>query len=94
MAIMRRDDDICSDAINASVECVNPCLDFRNYGRLQFLPSTAGILPANAVNSIMRVLSVCLVYARDLQVHLPTSEKNKTPIQVLWFCLEEHYICA
>src|ERR1043166_395597 len=53
MAIMRGDDDICSDTINASVECVNSCLDFRNHSRLQFLPSTAGVLPANAVNSIM-----------------------------------------
>jgi hypothetical protein len=44
MAIMRSYDEIRSDTINASVECVNPCVDFRNYGRLRFLPAAAGIL--------------------------------------------------
>ena len=77
MAIMRSYDDIRSDTINASVECVNPCVDFRNYGRLRFLPAGAGILATNAMNSVVRILSVCLVYACDLQVHLLTSEENK-----------------
>ena len=93
MTIMRSYDDIRSDAINASVEGVNPPVDFRNYGRLRFLPAAAGILATNAMNSVMRILSVCLVYACDLQVHLLTSEENKRAVQVLWCCLEEHYIC-
>jgi hypothetical protein len=87
---MRGYDDIRPDTINASVECINPRLDFRNYGRLRFLPAAAGILATNAMNLVMRILSVCLVYACDLQIHLETS--NETLIQVLWRCLEEHYI--
>jgi hypothetical protein len=78
MTIMRSYDDICSDASNASVECVNPGFDFRNYGRLRFLPAAAGILATNVVNSVIRILSVCLVYARDLQVHLVTPQKIKS----------------
>ena len=77
MAIMRSYDDIRSDAINASVEGVNPPIDFRNYGRLRFLPAAAGILATDAMDSVVRVLSVRFVYASDLQVHLLTPLRSK-----------------
>ena len=80
MTVMRRHNDIRSDGINSGVERVHVSLNFRNRCRLRFFPAAAGILATHAVDSVMRVLSVRFVYASDLQVHLPTSPKSKSPL--------------
>jgi len=78
ISIMHGDNNVSSDAVNARVERVHSALNFGDHSALRFFPlSASGIFPANAMNPIMRVLPVRLVYATDLQIHFPTASYSK-----------------
>lgn len=92
MAVMRGHDDISSDVINLSVISVNPRVDFENYCCLQFFPSVTSGLATDSVNSVMRILSVCLIYTGDLNIDPQPPGKQNSSLRTMEL-LEEHYIC-
>src|SRR5205085_12683602 len=73
MPIMHGDDHVRPDAVDARVKRVHLALNFRDHGALGFLPPSIGSFPAHIMNPVVRVLSIGLVDAANLQIHFSHS---------------------
>jgi hypothetical protein len=66
VAIVNGDNDIRSNTVNAGVERIHVAFDFRNSSGLRLLPPPTRILSTDAMDPIVRILPVSLVYASNL----------------------------
>ena len=66
VAIVNSDDDIRSHTINAGVERIHVVFDLRNSSGLRLLPPSIRVLATDAMDPIVRILPVGLVYASNL----------------------------
>ena len=73
MPIMHGDDHVRPDAVDARVKRVHLALNFRDHRALGFLPPPIGSFSAHTMNPVVRVLSVRLVNAANLQIHFSHS---------------------
>jgi len=80
VAVVDSNNHVRTNAVDVCIERVHFAFDLRDGGGLRLLPSSARILPAHAVNPIVRVLTIGFVDATNLHIHkvlsVPPYEKT------------------
>lgn len=69
VAVMQSNNHVRANTVHVRIERVHLAFDFRDGRGLRLLPTSARILPAHAMNPIVRVLTIGLVDTTNLHIH-------------------------